>query len=80
MHNDGDNSNEVAIRIGKARAAFRKIENVWNEHVMSLRTKPKLSNNIFLSVLLYGSESWMGLTEIEERVCSFESMCLRKFM
>lgn len=80
MRNDGDIRNEVGIRIGKAGAAFRNMVKVWNENGMSLRTKLKLFNSIVLSVLLYGSESWKGLREIEERVRRFESGCLRKIM
>ena len=80
VRRDGDIRNEVGIRIGKAGAAFRNMERVWNENGMSLRTKLKLFNSIVLSVLLYGSESWKGLKEVEERVRRFESGCLRKIM
>ena len=80
VRKDGDIRNEVGIRIGKAGAAFRNMERVWNENGMTLRTKLKLFNSIVLSVLLYGCESWKGLREIEERVRRFESGCLRKIM
>ena len=80
MQNDGDIRNEIGIRIGKAGAAFRAMENVWNESGMSLRTKLKLFNSIVLSVLLYGSESWKGLRQVEDRVRRFESICLRKIL
>ena len=80
VRKDGDIRNEVGIRIGKAGAAFRNMERVWNENGISLRTKLKLFNSIVLSVLLYGCESWKGLKEIEERVRRFESGCLRKIM
>ena len=77
---DGDIRNEVGIRIGKAGAAFRNMEKVWNEDGISLRTKLKLFNSIVVSVLLYGCETWKGLKEIEERVRRFESGCLRRIM
>ena len=77
---DGDIRNEIGIRIGKAGAAFKNMEKVWNEDGMSLRTKLKLFNSIVLSVLMYGCETWKGLTEIEERVRRFESGCLRKIL
>ena len=54
---DGDIMKEVSIRIGKAGAAFRNMEKVWNEDAMSLRTKLKLFNSIVLSVFLYGCET-----------------------
>ena len=80
VRRDGDIRNEVGIRIGKAGAAFRSMEAVWNESGMSLRTKLKLFNSTVLSVLLYGSESWKGLKEIEDRIRRFESGCLRKIL
>ena len=80
MRNNGAIRNKVAIIIGEAGAAFRNIEKIWNENGMSLRTKTKLFNTIVLSMVLYGSESWKGVREIEEGVRRFESVCLRKIM
>ena len=80
VRKDGNIRNEVGIRIGKACAAFKNMEKVWNENGMLLRTKLKLFNSIVLSVLLYGCQSWKGLKEIEERVRRFKSGCLRKIM
>ena len=80
MRNEGDIKNWVSIRIGKAEAAFRNMEKVWIENCMSMCTKIKLFNSIILSVLWYGSESWKGLREIEERVRRFKSVYIRKIM
>ena len=80
VRKDGNIRNEVGIRIGKACAAFKNMEKVWNENGISLRTKLKLFNSIVLSVLLYGCESWKGLREVENRVRRFESGCLRKIL
>ena len=77
---DGNVRNEVNIRIGKAGAAFRMLNNVWNAHNISLSTKLKLFNSIVISVLIYGCESWKGLKEVENRVRRFESGCLRKIL
>ena len=77
---DGDIRNEINIRIGKAGAAFRNMSKVWNNGTISLKTKIKLYDSIVTSILLYGSESWKGLKEIEERFRRFESGCLRKIM
>ena len=78
--NDGDIRNEINIRIGKAGAAFRNMSKVWSNGTISLRTKIRLYDSIITSILLYGSESWKGLKEIEERVRIFESGCLRRIM
>ena len=78
--NDGDVRKEVAARIGKAGAAFSKMKNVWNSRGISLKTKVKLFNGTVMSILLYGSETWKGLKEVENRLRRFESNCLRKIM
>ena len=72
--------NKVGIRIGKAGAAFRMLDKVWNAHNVSLSTKLKLFNSIVISVLIHGSESWKGLKESENRVRRFESGCFRTIM
>ena len=78
--NDGDVRKEVGIRIGKAGAVFSKMRKVWTSRGIALKTKLKLFNAIVLSILLYGSETWKGLKEIENRLRIFESNCLRRIM
>ena len=53
---------------------------VWNSSNISLKIKIKLYDSIITVILLYGSESWKGLKEIEERIRRFESGCLQKIM
>ena len=77
---DGDIRSEVNIRIGKATYAFNCLNKVWKADRIYLATKLKLFNAIVISVLLYGCDSWKGLQEIEERMRTFESNCLRKIM
>ena len=66
--NDGEVRNESGIRIGKSGAAFRSMNWVWNDNNISLKNKMKLYDSIKTAVLLYGSKSWKGIKEIEERV------------
>ena len=80
IRKDGDIRNEVGIRNGKAGAAFKNMEKIWNEDGMSLRTKLKLVNGIILLDLLFVCESWKGPREIADRVKIFESGCLRKIL
>ena len=80
IKNDGDIRGEINIRIGKAGAAFRNMSKVWSNRTISLKTKIRLYDSIVTSILLYGSESWKGLKEIEERVRIFESGCLRRIL
>ena len=45
-------------RLSKARAAFAKLQPIWQFSKYSLRTKIHLYNSNVKSVLLYGSECW----------------------
>ena len=53
---------------------------MWTSPGIALKTKLKLFNAIVLSILLYGSETWKGLKEIEHRLRIFERNCLRRIM
>ena len=80
IRNDGDERNEVGIRIGKVGGAFRMLDKIWNAHKVLLSNKLKLFNGIVISVLIYGSDSWKGLQEIENIVRRIQSGCLRTIM
>jgi len=59
---------------------FSKMENVWNNEKISLETKGKLFNSTIISILMYRSETWKGLKEVENRLPVFESNCLGKIL
>nr|VZI20300.1 unnamed protein product [Spirometra erinaceieuropaei] len=51
---------EVARRISKASQAFGRLQStVWNRHIFHLNTKLKMYKVVILSMLLYGTETWM---------------------
>ena len=77
---DGDVRKEAGVRVGKAGAVFSRMKKVWNSGGISLKTKLRLFNATVMTVLLYGSETWKGLKEIENKLRVFESNCLRKIM
>lgn len=49
---------EIKSRIGKANAAFGRLEKVWKSNGCSLKIKIRLYEAIVLSTLLYGAETW----------------------
>ena len=49
---------EIRIRIGKANAAFGKLEKIWKCNGCSVKTKIRLYEAIVLSTLMYGAETW----------------------
>ena len=58
VNQQGGTNADVKTRIGKARASFIILKNVWRSHVISTRTKIHLFNANIKSVLLYVAETW----------------------
>ena len=54
----GGTEADIRSRIGKARASFIQLRNIWRSKTMSRKTKLKMFNSNVKSVLLYGAESW----------------------
>jgi hypothetical protein len=52
---EGGAERDIKGRIGKARSAFIRLDNIWKTTAFSKKTKFKLYNSCVLSVLLYGS-------------------------
>ena len=58
MDKQGGTGADVKVRIGKARAAFNQLKNIWKSGSYSVHTKIRLFNSNVKPVLLYGSETW----------------------
>ena len=71
---------DVRARIGKARAVFVQLKNIWSSKELSLKTKVRLFNTNIKSVLLYGSETWRTTVATIKRVQTFINTCLRKIL
>ena len=54
----GGTDRDVTARIGKARAAFVMLKNIWASGGISMRTKLCIFNSNVKSVLLYRCETW----------------------
>lgn len=53
-----DHSQEIKMRIEKARAVFNKMDSLFKSHNITIDTKKRLLRCYMFSVLLYGVESW----------------------
>ena len=58
VNKHGGTDTDVKETIGKARAVFLQLRNIWNAKAISTHTKLRIFNSIVKSVLLYGSETW----------------------
>ena len=66
-------------RRGKAWGAFWTMKNIWYSK-LTLKLKVRLLRSAVLSVLLYGSETWVLTKALEKMLNSFFCTCLRIIM
>ena len=76
----GGTAADVQSRIGKARAAFIQLKNIWTARELTLTTKLRLFNSNVKSVLLYGAETWRMTKTTTDRVQTFINGCLRRIL
>ena len=69
---------DVTSRIGKARAAFVILKNIWASGGISMRTKLRIFNTNVKSVLLYGCETWRTTQTMQQKIQTFFNTCLRR--
>ncbi|VDP75150.1 unnamed protein product [Schistosoma curassoni] len=70
----------VKARIGRARAAFLQLKNIWNSKQLSTNIKLRISNIKVKAVLVYGAETWRITTTTIRKVQVFINNCLRKIL
>ncbi|KAH9595063.1 NineTeen Complex (NTC) component [Schistosoma haematobium] len=76
----GGSDADVKARIGKARAAYLQLKNVWNSKQLSTNTKVRIFNASVKTVLLYGAETWRTMKAIIQKVQVFINSCLCKIL
>ena len=72
---------KLNMRIGKASAAMARLTNrVWENTMLTIKTKTQVYQACVLSTLLYGSESWTLYTRQERRLNTYHLCCLRRIL
>ena len=72
---------EIDRRIGKAYTTFcRLAARVWENNVLTTRTKILIYRACVLSTLLYGSGSWCLYFKQQRRLNAFHMKCLRRIL
>ncbi|VDO83765.1 unnamed protein product [Schistosoma mattheei] len=66
--------------IGKARAAYLQLRNIWNSKQLSTNTKVRIFNANVKTVLLYGAETWTTTKTIIQKIQVFINSCLSKIL
>ena len=80
INQQGGTDADVKTRIGKARAAFIALKNIWRSNLITSRTKIRLFNSNVKSALLYGAETWRTTKTTIKRVQTFINSCLRRIL
>ncbi|VDO99410.1 unnamed protein product [Schistosoma margrebowiei] len=76
----GGSDADVKARIGKARAAYLQLKNIWNSKQLSTNTKVRIFNTNVKTVQLYGAETWRTTKATIQKVQVFINSCLRKIL
>ena len=74
----GGTDRDVTARIGKARAAFVMLKNIWSSKKIRTRTKLRIFNSNVKSVLLYGCETWRTTKTMLQKIQTFFNTFLRR--
>ncbi|VDP01774.1 unnamed protein product [Schistosoma margrebowiei] len=77
---EGGSDADVKARIGKARAAYLQLRNVWNSKQLSTNTKVRILNTNVKTVLLYGAEIWRTTKAIIQKTHVFINSFLHKIL
>ncbi|VDP55978.1 unnamed protein product, partial [Schistosoma margrebowiei] len=76
----GGSDADVKARIGKARAAYLQLKNIWNSKQQSTNTMVRIFNTNVKTVLLYGAETWRTTKAIIQKIQVLINSCLRKIL
>ncbi|VDP34793.1 unnamed protein product [Schistosoma margrebowiei] len=76
----GGSDADIKARIGKARAAYLRLKNIWNSKQLVTNTKVGIFNANVKTVLPYGSESWRTTKAIIQKMQVFINRCPRKIL
>ena len=69
------------MRISKASAAMaRLIKRMWENTMLTIKTKTQVYQACVLSTLLYGSKSWTLYTRQDSRLNTSHLSCLRRIL
>lgn len=80
INDQWDPAEEVKSRIGKARAIFNKMSNLFKNHGLAMNTKIRLLRCYVFSTLFYGVETWTLTESLSKRLEAFEMWLYRRIL
>ncbi|VDP85855.1 unnamed protein product [Schistosoma mattheei] len=77
----GGSDADVKARIGKVRAAYLQLNNIWKSKQLSTaNTSVRRFNTNVKTVLMYGAETWRTTKVFIEKIQVFINSCLREII
>lgn len=80
INENNESSEEIKIRIEKARAIFTRMKRVFTARDLSLEIKVRLVRCYILSVLFYGMETWTLKKADTKKLEAFEMWIYRRIL
>ena len=80
VNKEGGTDKDICTRIGKATAAFKASNPLWNSQTALVKTKLQIFNTNVKSVLLYACETWRSIKASTKRLQTFLYRCLRRIL
>lgn len=77
---DGGTSEDIHLRIQKAKLAFAQLNKFWSSSIISRKTKVRVFNSNVKSVLLYACETWLATVKLTSALQIFINKCLRRIL
>ncbi|XP_049886587.1 uncharacterized protein LOC126381094 [Pectinophora gossypiella] len=78
--NDGSCVPEIKRRIGMAKDAMTRLNNVWKKRGIGIKTKMRLIRALVFPIFLYGVETWTILARERQRIDALEMWCWRRML
>ena len=76
----GGTEEDIKARLGKARAAYSKLDKIWKISQFTYKTKIKIFKANIRSVLLYSCECWQMTKTDEKKLDAFLHKSLRRIL
>ncbi len=68
---------DFEVRKGQAWGAYRQLSNIWKSKTTPIHFKINIFKASCLSILLYGSETWVLTQKLRDELDSFATNCYR---
>ncbi|VDO59943.1 unnamed protein product [Schistosoma margrebowiei] len=76
----GGSDPDVKARIGKAKAAYLQLKNIWNSRQLSTNIKVRIFNTNVKTVLPYEAKTWRTMKAIIQKIQVVINSCLHKIL